>query len=72
MGILEDHQDRTFAGKRLDLRVECFQCLLPTSLRRQFERRITSIVRQRQQFGKEYGVLFGSRCQRKDRIQFVN
>ena len=57
MRVLEDHQHRTFACKRLDLRRERFQRFLPTLLRCQFERGITSIIRQRQHFGKERGVL---------------
>jgi hypothetical protein len=49
MRILQDHQYRLFACKRLDRPTQRFKGLLPTLLRRQVERAIASIVRQRQE-----------------------
>ena len=45
--------------------------LLPALLRRQFERRITSVVRQRQHLGKQCRVLRRGRGLREQRIELV-
>ena len=50
--ILEDHQHRILPRQRLHLRNERFQRSLPALLGGQFERRIASVVRQRQHLGK--------------------
>ena len=57
MCILEDHQQRILARQGLDLRNERFKRSLPALLRRQFERWITSVIRQRQHLGEERGIL---------------
>ena len=57
MRILEDHQHRIVTRQGLDLRNERFERFLPPLLRCQFERRITSIVRQRQHLGKQCRIL---------------
>ena len=58
-------------GQRFQLRAECFQRFLPALLRRQFERGIASVVRQRQHLGKERGILSGGRGLRQHRIELV-
>jgi hypothetical protein len=55
MRILEDHQYRTLATKQLHLRRKRFQRSWLPCFR--FERRIASVVRQRQRFGKECTVV---------------
>ena len=65
MCVLKDHQHRIFACKRLDLRMERFQRFLPTLLWCQFERGITSVIRQREHFGKECRVLTWRRTLRQ-------
>jgi hypothetical protein len=71
MRVLEDDQHRIFQCKSLDLRVKCFQRFLPTLLRRQFERRITSVVREREHFGKQCRVLTRRRTLCQQGIELV-
>ena len=71
MHILEDHQHRIGSRQRLQLRSERFQRFLPPLLRGQFERRIASIVRQRQHFGKQRRVLAWRKALRQQGIELV-
>jgi hypothetical protein len=59
------------AAPRLDLSSERFQRFLPALLRRQFERGIASIVRQRQHFGKERRLFAWCKLLRQEGIEFV-
>ena len=71
MCILEDHQHRILARQGLDLWNERFQRSLPTLLRCQFERRITSVVRQRQHLGKQCRIVIRGRGLREQRVELV-
>ena len=71
MRILEDHQHRVLPRQRLHLRDERFQRSLPALLRVQFERRITSVVRQRQHLGEQCRILLRGRGLRQQRIELV-
>ncbi len=57
VGIFKDNQRRTLASQRLDLRCECFKYSLASSMWGQLEHWITSIVRERQHFGKQRHIL---------------
>ena len=57
MRVLENHQDRRLTRQRLDLADQRFKRLLTALLGRQFQRGITSVVRQRQHLGDQRGVL---------------
>ena len=59
MRILEDHQHRILPRQRFHLGSERFQRSLSPLLWGQIERGIASVVRQRQHFGKERGILDG-------------
>ena len=71
MHVLEDHQHGIGARQRLQLRRERFQRFLSPLLRGQFERRITSVVRQRQHFGKERRILAWRKALRQQGIELV-
>ena len=71
MHILEDHQQGTSFSQRLDLRAECFKCLLSALLRGEFERGVASVVRQRQHFGKKHHILLRRGTLRQQGIEFV-
>ena len=71
MRVLEDHQHRTLARQRLHLRNERLQRSLPALRRGQIERGIAAIVRQRQHFGEQRGVLDRGRGLREHRIELV-
>ncbi|MET0679084.1 MAG: hypothetical protein ABW175_25065, partial [Bradyrhizobium sp.] len=51
MRVFENHQYRIDPSQRRDLRVKRFQRFLTAELRLDFDRRVASIVRQRQHFG---------------------
>ena len=57
MRIFENHQHGIDPRQRLDLRTKCFQRFLATELRLDFNRRVASIVGQRQHFGKQRRIL---------------
>ena len=57
MHILENHQHRLLACQRRELWRQSFQRLCLTLLRGQFERRIASVVRQRQHLRKQRRIL---------------
>ena len=71
VGILKNHQHRILAAQRLHLRSKRFHRLLPPLLRGHFERRIASIIRKRQHFGKECRVLAWRKTLRQQGIEFV-
>src|SRR5262249_31953192 len=51
--------------------IEGLKGSLSALLRRQFEARIPTVIRQREHFGEQCGVLLGGRGSRQDRIEFV-
>ena len=57
MRIFENHQHGIDPRQRLDLRTKRFQRFLTTELRLNFNRRVASIVGQRQHFGKQRRIL---------------
>jgi hypothetical protein len=57
MSVLQDHQNRIFQRQRCHLREERLQSSLSALLRREIERRVTSVVRQRQHLGKQCRIL---------------
>ncbi|MGA7489124.1 MAG: hypothetical protein WBW74_19550 [Xanthobacteraceae bacterium] len=71
MRVLEDHQDRTLPCQRLHLRHERLKRSLPPLRRAKLEPGITSVVRERQQFGKQRGVLGRGRGLREQGIKLV-
>src|SRR6185312_13912188 len=68
---LEDHQNRISPREGFDLRPESLQRPLSPLLWRQLQRRIAPVVRQRQHFGVESGVLLRGRSLRKDPVYLV-
>src|SRR5262245_54500580 len=71
MRILEDHQHRSSACEGLDLRDEGFQRSLSALQRVQRESGVAPVVRKRQHFGKQRGVLDRGRGLRQQRIELV-
>jgi hypothetical protein len=71
MRILEDHQHRIGARQRLQLRNKRCQRSLPALLRGEVERRIASIIRQRQHLSKQCGMLDRSRGLREQSVELV-
>ena len=57
MRILEDHQHRIVACQSRKLRHQRFERSLPALFRGQIERRMSSIIRQRQHLRKQRGIL---------------
>ena len=57
MRIFENHQHGIDPRQRLDVRTKSFQRFLTTELRLNFNRRVASIVGQRQHFGKQRRIL---------------
>ena len=71
MRIFDDHQHRLLSSQSRELCRQRFQRSLPALLRVQIERRIASIIRQRQHLGKERSVLRRGRGLREHRIELV-
>ena len=71
MRIFENHQHGIDPRQRLDLRTKRFQRFLTTELRLDFNRRVASIVGQRQHFGKQRRILGRRRALRQQRVKLV-
>ena len=71
MRIFENHQHGIDPRQRLDLRTKRFQRFLTTELRLNFNRRVASIVGQRQHFGKQRRILGRRRALRQQRVKLV-
>ncbi len=71
MRIFDDHQHRLLSSQSRELCRQGVQRSLPAVLWVQIQRRIVSIIRQRQHLGKECGVLRRSRSRREHGIELV-
>ena len=71
MRIFDDHQHWSLVRQSHELRHQRFQRCLPSLLRRQFQRGIASVIRERQHLGKECGILRRGRSLREHRIELV-
>ena len=71
MRIFENHQHGIDPRQRLDVRTKSFQRFLTTELRLNFNRRVASIVGQRQHFGKQRRILGRRRALRQQRVKLV-
>ena len=71
MRIFENHQHGIDPRQRLDVRTKRFQRFLAAELRLDFDRRVASIVGQRQHFGKQRRILGRRRALRQQRVKLV-
>jgi hypothetical protein len=71
MHVLENHQHRIDPRQRYKLRHESFHRLLAALLWRHFDHWVAAVIRQRQHFGKECGVLKRRKTLRQQGIEFI-
>ena len=72
MRIFENHQHGIDPHQHLEVRTKRFQRFLTTELRLNFNRRVASIVGQRQHFGKQRRILGRRRALRQQRVKLVH
>ena len=71
MRVLENDQHRSLPRQRFHLGNKCFQSSLSALLGSHVERRIASVVRQRQHLGEQCRILLRSRGLHKYLVQLV-